>query len=243
MHQTVSLFGGYSILQQDGCFKLGQDSMLLSAFARIRKGELGLDLGCGIGCIGLLMLLRYAKGRVDGLELDPQAAALAAENYENCGLSGRGSIVEADFRSLPPHMAQAYDFCVCNPPYYSPKEGKTAQAASVAAARTQLNGDIFDVCAAACRAIKTGGRFYICYKPDGLNQLFLALAGHGLAAKRLRFVHHAPDKKANLILLEARKGASCRLEAEPPLFVTGADGVQTAEYRSILEGGSPAAKR
>ena len=38
---------GYQIIQSPGRFCFGMDAVLLSAFARVKKGERALDLGCG----------------------------------------------------------------------------------------------------------------------------------------------------------------------------------------------------
>ena len=46
---TETLPNGLSLLQDDRFFKLGQDSVLLSAFAKIRRRAKVLDLGCEIG--------------------------------------------------------------------------------------------------------------------------------------------------------------------------------------------------
>ena len=51
---TETLPNGLSLLQDDRFFKLGQDSVLLSAFAKIRRRAKVLDLGCGTGALALL---------------------------------------------------------------------------------------------------------------------------------------------------------------------------------------------
>ena len=55
MPQTTEILpNGLSLLQDDRFFKLGQDSVLLSAFAKIRRRAKVLDLGCGTGALALL---------------------------------------------------------------------------------------------------------------------------------------------------------------------------------------------
>ena len=44
---TEILPNGLQLLQDDRFFKLGQDSVLLSAFAKPRRNAKLLDLGCG----------------------------------------------------------------------------------------------------------------------------------------------------------------------------------------------------
>ena len=52
---TEILPNGLQLLQDDRFFKLGQDSVLLSAFAKPRRNAKLLDLGCGTGALALLV--------------------------------------------------------------------------------------------------------------------------------------------------------------------------------------------
>ena len=54
MQSTETLPNGLTLFQDDRFFKLGQDSVLLSAFARIPRRARVLDLGCGTGALALL---------------------------------------------------------------------------------------------------------------------------------------------------------------------------------------------
>ena len=46
---------GYRIIQSPGRFCFGMDAVLLSAFARVKKGERALDLGTGTGILPILL--------------------------------------------------------------------------------------------------------------------------------------------------------------------------------------------
>ncbi len=229
--RTVKLFDGHEIEQSDRFFKLTQDSVLLADFARVATGERALDLGAGIGCLGVLVMLR-GGGDVDGIEIEPDAAALASSNYARCGLAARGSVRAGDIRDLPRELAQKYDVCVSNPPYFSQGHGAVSEKSSIARARTDITTGTEDIFLAARFALKTGGRFYICHKPGGLPALLAACAAHGFAAGTLRLVHQSAEKPANLAMLEARLGRACKLEIMPPLFITSG-GEPTEEYRRI----------
>ena len=64
---TEILPNGLQLLQDDRFFKLGQDSVLLSAFAKPRRNAKLLDLGCGTGALALLVWRPDLK--ITGLEL------------------------------------------------------------------------------------------------------------------------------------------------------------------------------
>ena len=50
---------GYQIIQNPGRFCFGMDAVLLSAFAKVRRGERALDLGCGNGILPILLAAKY----------------------------------------------------------------------------------------------------------------------------------------------------------------------------------------
>ena len=52
---------GYEIIQHPGKFCFGMDAVLLSNFARVKKGERVLDLGTGTGIIPILLTAKTSS--------------------------------------------------------------------------------------------------------------------------------------------------------------------------------------
>ncbi|MDJ0878665.1 MAG: 50S ribosomal protein L3 N(5)-glutamine methyltransferase [Halieaceae bacterium] len=74
-----------------------------------------LDLCCGSGCIGLAVAAWNPEARVDLVDIDEDALALAQENRELLNLQERVEIIRSDlFESL---RGRQYDLIVTNPPY------------------------------------------------------------------------------------------------------------------------------
>lgn len=224
---------GHTLWQDDRFFKLGQDTVLLSSFVTLRPGERALDLGAGAGFLGLLTLLRGEGYTLDGWELHPECAALANENYAACGLTDRGAVLQADLRDM--RVKQTYDVCLSNPPYFELHRGRLAAGGALANARSQQTAGIRDVCAAAKRAVRSGGRFYVCWKPEQAAALFAACREQGLTPKRMRLVHQRADKPANLLLLEARRDGGEGLLVEPPLILEDQHGEKTAAWHAAYQ--------
>ena len=74
-----------------------------------------LDLCCGGGCIGLACAWHLPGTRVDLLDLDPEALALAAENIVDLGLDTRVRALQSDLFAAA--AGERYDIIVSNPPY------------------------------------------------------------------------------------------------------------------------------
>lgn len=232
MEKLLELRPGVVLRQDSRFFPLGEDTMLLSAFAAPKKGSRGLDLCAGQGFLGILTGLRHPTVTLSALELYPEAAEIAEDNACRAGLTI--PVTCADLRQLPPEHYDCYDFLLCNPPYFEAGRGKTAEGA-FAEARSDRGANIREVCRAAFLSLKTGGRLYLCFPANRLAGLLSALEEHHLAPKRLRFVHPRPGKDANLVLLDAVKQGGEGLTILPPLFLREETNQTTAEYREIYE--------
>ena len=212
---------GLILYQDDAYFKLGQDSVLLSAFARPRRNARVLDLGCGTGALALL--LWRADLQITGLELQEGALALfrrsIAENrLEMTALHGD----LRDIRTYLPHGSM--DYVICNPPYFDRNAGKSAEAAAHRTARQDVCCTVEEVAVAASFVLHTGGKAAFVFRPERLLTLIEALRRVRLVPKRLRFVHQEVSAAPSTVLVECRKGGSAEgLTVEAPLLIGSAE--------------------
>ena len=208
-------------------FPLSTDSMVLADFVRLPKNAAVLDLGSGCGTLGLLLCARDRSCTVTGIELQEAAHAAAVENIARNGLEGRLSSICRDLRDMPVAPG-SFQVCVSNPPYFS---GGAAHSKNPTA-RQEDTCTPKDLFAAASRALRWGGDFFLVHKPERLAQLCFEASSHGLEPKRLRLVRHRPDAPVSLILLSCRRGGKPGLQWEE-LCLYNQDGTPTADYRRI----------
>ena len=199
--------GPYTLSWPEGVFPLGGDALALGEFATVRPRWRVCDLGTGSGAL-LLLLARRAEGlSLTGVEQDPLAARTARDNLAANGLPGE--LVLGDWREIP-LPAGAFDLVVSNPPYFPPGSGRGDDPA-----RMELHGGLEELCAAAGRLLKNGGRFAPCHRPERLCDVLCTLRAHGLEPKRLKLVAHSPAHPPALLLVEAVKGGRPGLTVEP----------------------------
>jgi len=232
VQKLLELRPGVTLVQDGRFFPLGEDTMLLSAFAAPKRCARGLDLCAGQGCLGILCGLRRPDVALEAVELQEAACAIASDNVKRAGLDL--PVTCADLRQPLPQLHDRFDFVVCNPPYFEEGRGKTAEGA-MGQARSDLGANIFEVCHAAFRCLKTGGRLYLCFPANRLADLCGALEQNQLALKRLRLVHPRPGKDANLVLIDAVKQGGAGVTVLPPLFLRDEQNQTTGEYREIYE--------
>ena len=234
MPDFTELWPGGPAFAQAENQRLSTDSVLLADFVPLRPGRRGIDLGCASGAVALLLLARERTLDMTGLELEENAAALARANLEQNGLSGRARIVTGDIRAHRElFRAGSFDLAVSNPPYFPVGSGARSPDPARAAARSETDCSLEELCRAAAWLLQTGGSFCVVHRPERLSELLSAMTAHALEPKRLRLVAKRFDSAPSLVLVEGRRGARPGLRIEPPLLLTEPDGAESTELRRI----------
>ena len=74
-----------------------------------------LDIGTGSGCIAIACAYAFPEARIDAVDNDPAALAVAQRNIDDHHLGARISAIESDlFTEL---AGRGYDLIIANPPY------------------------------------------------------------------------------------------------------------------------------
>ena len=227
MPQTIeTLPNGLKLWQDDRFFKLGQDSVLLSAFAKPRRNAKVLDLGCGTGALALLIYRPDLK--ITGLELQEGALDLFRQSIADNGVDNITAL-HGDLRrirALLPHGSM--DYVICHPPYFDRNAGKNAPSPEKRTARQDACCTVEDIAVASSFVLHTGGKAAFVFRPERMWTLLEALSRVRLVPKRLRFVHQNALASPSAVLVECRKGGSAEgLVVEPPLLV------ESEEYNKI----------
>ena len=229
--------GGLHLIQDPDLFCFSTDAVLLADYARVHRGERVVDLGAGTGVLDLLMYARQRDATFTALELQQPLYDLLQRNVVLNGLTGPITPLLGDMQSFRPPSDRPYDVCVCNPPYEKAEHGAARTGRTQDIARKELAVTLAQVCAAADRCLRFGGRFYICFPAFRLAELIADLKSHRLEPKTMRLVHARPDCEARLALVMAAKGAHEGLRIAAPLFLRDLHGAETAELRQIYNRG------
>lgn len=214
--------------------RFGTDAILLSHFAAPRSGEPICELGTGCGAIALRLCADGVPAAVHGVDIAPEAIALAQRSAAAFTGTPCPTFAVADWnepRSIAP--AGSYRRVVCNPPYFPPDSGVVSRDPADRLARHEQPDTLDHLCRAAAWLLKSGGSFCLCHRPQRLAAVLAALTAHRLEPKRLQPVQQRADTPPWLFLLEARKDGRPGLTWEPPLILQQPDGTPSAAYREI----------
>lgn len=220
------------IIQNPEKFCFGMDAVLLSGFAKIKKGETVLDMGTGTGILPILLAAKTEGRSFTGLELQAESADMARRSVSLNSMQDRIDIVDGDIKEAS-HIfgAASYDVVVTNPPYMNENHGIINPDAPKAIARHEIKCNLEDVIGQAAKVLKVNGRLYMVHRPFRLVDIMELMVKYKLEPKKLRMVYPYADREPSMVLVEAIKGGKRRLTVEKPLIIYNENREYTEEIK------------
>lgn len=179
-HETLdSISGHFRIFQLRDGHRFSTDDILTAWYATswCPTARTALDLGSGIGTVGMISAWRLPGARFVTIEAQSESVALARKSARYNGLTERYDIREGDLRD--PGILQAeetFDLITGSPPYFPPATGVQSEHPQKLACRFELRGTVADYCRTAAAHLATGGLF-ACVFPNESAQLARLEAG------------------------------------------------------------------
>lgn len=149
-----------------------------------------LDLGSGIGTVGMICAWRLPGARFVTVEAQSQSVALARKSARYNGLEARYEIREGDFRSPAALGAgEKFDLITGSPPYFPPDAGIQSEHPQKVACRFELRGTVADYCSTAAAHLAAGGLFACVFPHEAAQRARVEAAAQ---AARLVIVRKRP---------------------------------------------------
>lgn len=225
---------GYGIIQKKDGFCFGMDAVLLSGFARVKKGERAIDLGTGTGIIPILLEAKNEGKEYIGLEIQEDMADMAFRSVVFNHLEEKISVVKGDIKEAGKLFGKStFDVVTSNPPYMNDAHGLKNPDLPKAIARHEVLCTLEDVVREAAGLLKPGGRFYMVHRPRRLIEIITMFTKYKLEPKRMKMVHPFVDKEANMVLIEAVRGGGSMMIVEAPVIVFKEPGVYSDEICDV----------
>lgn len=223
---------GRRIIQSPDRFCFGMDAVLLSGFAKVKKGESVLDLGTGTGILPILLDAKTEGGHFIGLEIQPESADMARRSVILNNRQDKIDIVTGDIKNaLNIFGTASFDVIVTNPPYMNQNHGITNPESPKAIARHELLCSLEDVIRQTRSLLKVNGRMYMVHRPFRLPDIMELMNECGIEPKKMRFVHPYVDREPSMVLIEGVRGGNRRLMVEKPLVIYDGPGEYSEEIK------------
>lgn len=224
------LGGRLTLAQPRDGYRAAIDPVLLAAAVPAAAGERVLDLGCGIGTVGLCVARRVDGCHVTGIDIQPALIELAQRNARDNALADRVAFHIGDVLHL---TEPAFDHVLANPPYLERARASISPNPIKALANVEGDAMLKDWVAAAISAVKVGGSVTFIHRADRAGELRAEME-HGLGRLHLRSLLPKAGVAAKRVLMQGIRGAPAGFEILPPLVLHEASGGFTEAAETIL---------
>jgi tRNA1(Val) A37 N6-methylase TrmN6 len=184
-----AISGHYRIYQLRNGHRFSTDDILTAWYgtAWCPSASAVLDLGSGIGSVGMVAAWRLPGARFVTVEAQEESVALARKSARYNGLETRYEIRQGDFRQ-PGILREEekFDLVLGSPPYFPLGSGVEGDHPQKVACRFEVRGDIRDYCAAAAKHVTMGGFFTCVFPTEQLARIEAAARDAGLVIVRRR---------------------------------------------------------
>jgi len=213
---------GWLIAQRKNGHRHSADDVLTAWYAlQVSPAvEEHLDLGTGIGTVGLLTLWGMgARARLTCVEAQEVSFRLLRSNVEANQISERVECLKGDLREL--QLRKKFLLVTGSPPYFPPGTGVLPQDSQKAHARFELRGDVRDYARAAALHLERAGCFVFCFPSPQRERAMAGVSAAGLRVVRLREVvpRESLPPLFTLFACQHRSSFEGEMVEEPPLTV------------------------
>ncbi len=240
-----AISGYYRVFQLANGHRFSTDDVLTAWYGTswCPSARTVLDLGSGIGTVGMIAAWRLQGARFVTIEAQEESVRLAKKSARWNGLEDRYEIRQGDFRD--PKLVkpdERFDLILGSPPYFPLGSGVEGDHPQKIACRFEMRGTIADYCVTAANHLERGG-FFACVFPVAPAEQEVrvkegALAA-GLSILRYRPIVLREGERPLLGLFGMTRAGDLpeatrnQTWAEPPLIIRTADGKVHPEYSVV----------
>ena len=237
-----ALAGHFRIFQLRSGHRFSTDDVLTAWYGTswVASAARVLDLGSGIGSVGMTAAWRLPGARVVTIEAQAESVRLARKSAAYNGLDGRYEIREGDFRSEDMlRRDEVFDLVLGSPPYFPLGTGSEGDHPQKIACRFEVRGDITDYARVAAAHLAPGGLFACVFPEEQRQRIEAAAAAAGLVIVRRRPVVFKAGEPplvglfAMIRAVDLPRDLHDRTWIEPPLVIRDANGHVHPEYAAV----------
>ena len=236
--ELTLLQGRLSLLQPAKGHRAGTDAMLLAATMPQGFQGMVVDMGAGMGTVGLVAAIGAPEAQVVLVEQDEQLLPLALQNVARNGLQHRVRVVAADVMSAKARRAAGLEagkaqMVLTNPPFY---QAHTIRSSPLTLKQSayEMQGTLDDWVRAACSLLAPHGGLVMIHRAAALPDIIRACAGR-FGGLQIRPVYPRAGDSAVRVLVAGTKGSRAPLELLPGLLLHEGEDF-SPEARAIQHG-------
>jgi len=234
--EDALLGGRVRLLQPRKGYRVAVDAVLLAAAVDAAANARILDLGAGVGAVGLCIGSRVPGCEITGIELQPELAALAERNAALNSVSERVRTIVYDLAQPLPLELGTFDHVATNPPYLAAAVADPSPDVAKALATVESSAALARWLEVATAVLKPAGTLTIIHRSERLDEIAALLERLGWGELAVKPLTPTPR-----VLVRARRATKPARRLAQPLVLHRRDGGYTDEAEAILRHGQPLA--
>ena len=213
------MLDGLKIVQDTRLYRFTSDSVLLSRFAKPKKGDVVADFCAGSGIVAYHFYALH-KNTVQGLrftlfEMQESLCALSKKTAQYNGFDNF-SFECGRLQDINEKYREKFSLILCNPPYE--KGGFDNIDYEKAVCRKEITITLEEIAKACAFALKFGGRVALLHRADRLAELCYTLKAVNIEVKKIQFVAGRYGAKPYLVMVEGVKGGKSATDILPTIY-------------------------
>lgn len=243
--EDAFLGGRVMVRQPKSGYRAGLDAVFLAATAPFHSRQecSVLDVGAGVGTVGLCVAARCPFARVTLLEREPMLAALAGENISLNQWNEHVRVVNlavgssADALVNQNVLSESFDYVFANPPYHAEGRGTAAPVALKAASHAMPGSGLDDWVRFMARMAAPNGTATMIHKAEALPAILAAFSGR-FGDLRILPLHPREGEPASRVIVQGIKGSRAPMVLLPGFVLHDEGNAFTAGAQLVLRDGA-----
>jgi tRNA1Val (adenine37-N6)-methyltransferase len=221
-------FKQFSLDHGNPGLKISTEACLFGAWASLHARGSCLDIGTGCGLLASMMAQANTTSSVKGLEIHPEVALVASENFEQSPFKERLQVIQSDISAY--HPGVKFDFICSNPPFFTNHLASTDPARHMAIHADHLSPA--ELATSIDRLLSEEGEFAVLYPADVLAQFEQLVENLGLRVNEKVNVLSKPDSPVLRVM--ARGSRKEKLPRERSLPIKNEQSDYSPEFIELL---------
>lgn len=210
---------GLKIVQDTRLYRFTSDSVLLSRFAKAKKGDKVADFCAGSGIVAyhFYALNRHHAPNLSFTLFELQESLLSlSKKTAKLNQFDNFSFEQGRLQDNAEKHKEEFSLVLCNPPYE--RGGLENEQYEKAICRKELTITLAEIAKAAARVLKYGGRIALIHRADRLAEVCYTLKAENIEVKKVQFVGGRYGSKPYLVMIEGVKGGKPQTELFPTIY-------------------------
>ena len=207
-NRSLFEFKQFSLFHGNPGLKISTEACLFGAWASLKARGNCLDIGTGCGLLASILAQANPTCSVNALEIHPEVAKLASENFQSGPFQNRLKVIQTDVSEYNPD--EKFDFICSNPPFFMNHLAASDEAKHMAIHADHLSPA--DLAKAIDKLLQETGEFAVLYPADVLVLFEQSLNANGLFIHEKVTIHSNPSSPVLRIMASGSREKSSAKE-------------------------------